>query len=55
MPHYTLSIIIPAYNEDKTIRQILDKICQVKLMDGVKKELIVVDDYSDRFDKSHGR
>ena len=46
MPHYTLSIIIPAYNEDKTIRQILDKICQVKLMDGVKKELIVVDDYS---------
>ncbi|MCC8173743.1 MAG: glycosyltransferase family 2 protein [Odoribacter sp.] len=41
-----LSIIIPAYNEEATICQILDKICAVELPYGIKKEIIIVDDGS---------
>jgi len=41
-----LSILIPAYNEAKTIHLILDKIKQVELIDNIQKELIIVDDYS---------
>ena len=41
-----LSIVIPAYNEDKTISDILDKVCSVNLIDNIKKELIVVNDCS---------
>lgn len=44
--HYTLSIIIPAYNEEKTILDILDKICTVSLIEGTDKEIIVVNDGS---------
>jgi glycosyltransferase involved in cell wall biosynthesis len=42
----TLSVIIPAYNEAKTIRLILDRICSVDLAGGIKKEIIVVNDCS---------
>jgi glycosyltransferase involved in cell wall biosynthesis len=42
----TLSIIIPAYNEEKTIHLILDKIEQVKLIGGLNKEIVIVDDCS---------
>ncbi len=42
----TLSIIIPAYNEERTIHLILDKIAAVKLINGIKKEIIIIDDYS---------
>jgi glycosyltransferase involved in cell wall biosynthesis len=42
----TLSIIIPAYNEEKTITTILDKIASVNLNFNVAKELIVVNDCS---------
>jgi glycosyltransferase involved in cell wall biosynthesis len=42
-----LSVIIPAYNEEKTIQVILEKISHVSLMGGVTKELIVVNDCSD--------
>ncbi|MEW4925260.1 glycosyltransferase family 2 protein [Algibacter sp. 2305UL17-15] len=42
----TLSIIIPAYNEAKTIHLILDKIIKVELLDTISKELIIVNDYS---------
>ena len=42
----TLSIIIPAYNEAKTIHLILDRVNQVSLISGIKKEVIVVDDCS---------
>jgi len=43
----TLSIIIPVYNEQKTVEQILDKIHKVDLTSmGIKKEIIVVDDGS---------
>ena len=41
-----LSIIIPAYNEGNTIHLILNKIKAVKLMDGIQKEIIIVDDCS---------
>jgi glycosyltransferase involved in cell wall biosynthesis len=42
----TLSIIIPAYNEAKTIHFILDRIRAVRLAGDLQKELIVVDDAS---------
>jgi glycosyltransferase involved in cell wall biosynthesis len=41
----TLSIVIPAYNEEKTINGILEKIMHVKL-NGVIKQVIIIDDCS---------
>lgn len=41
-----LSIIIPCYNEERTIHLILDKIRNVQLMNGISKELIIIDDCS---------
>ncbi len=41
-----LSIIIPAYNEAKTITQLLDAVLEVKLINGIKKEIIIVNDAS---------
>ena len=42
----TLSIIIPAYNEERTIHLILDKVREVVLRDGIRKEVIIVNDGS---------
>jgi len=42
----TLSIIIPCYNESATITQILDKVIEVNLIEGVLKEFIIVNDAS---------
>jgi glycosyltransferase involved in cell wall biosynthesis len=41
-----LSIIIPAYNEASTISAILDRVCNVKLINNIGKEIIVVNDCS---------
>ena len=41
-----LSIVIPIYNEEKTIHLILDKILEVNLIGGFEKELILVNDCS---------
>jgi glycosyltransferase involved in cell wall biosynthesis len=41
-----LSIIIPAYNEGRTIHLILDKIKSVTLPNGILKEIIIVNDFS---------
>lgn len=41
-----LSIIIPAYNESKTITRILEKIISVNLPNNIKKEIIIIDDCS---------
>ncbi len=41
-----LSIIIPAYNEEKTIQTILEKVSKVDLIAGVTKEIILVNDCS---------
>ncbi len=42
----TLSIIIPAYNEENTIYAILDKIKSITLIEEINKEIIIVDDCS---------
>lgn len=41
-----LSIIIPVFNEGKTICRILDKVKAVQLPVGINKEVIIVDDFS---------
>jgi len=41
-----LSIIIPAYNEGKTIHLILDKVHAVELVGNIEKEIIIVNDFS---------
>lgn len=42
----TLSIIIPAYNEEATISNILDRVRQVELLGGITKELVIINDCS---------
>jgi glycosyltransferase involved in cell wall biosynthesis len=41
-----LSIVIPCYNEEKTVHLILDKVRHVDLKGGIKKEIIIVNDCS---------
>ena len=41
-----LSIIIPVYNEESTILQILNKIEKVVLINNIEKEYIIVNDFS---------
>ncbi len=41
----TLSIIIPAYNEERTITKILERVLAVNI-DGIDKELVIVNDCS---------
>lgn len=43
---FILSILIPAYNEGKTIHLILNKVKEVKLLNDIKKEIIIVNDCS---------
>lgn len=45
-----LSIVIPVYNEQATILDILNKLLEVELIGGLKKELVLVNDNS--IDKS---
>lgn len=42
----TLSIVIPAYNEARTIHLILDRVLAVQLTGKIKKEIILVNDCS---------
>mgnify|MGYP006281824581 CR=1 FL=1 len=57
----TLSIIIPAYNEEATIEAILSRVIEVELRNSFIKELVVVDDASNdntyqlvkKFQKKH--
>lgn len=41
-----LSIVIPAYNEARTIHRILERVASVQLTNNIEKEVIVVDDCS---------
>ena len=41
-----LSIVIPVYNEARTIHLILDELRQVTLLNNIQKEIILVDDFS---------
>lgn len=43
---HTLSIVIPAYNEERTIHLILNKVLAVQLIHDIKKEIIIVNDCS---------
>ena len=43
---FNLSILIPAYNEGKTIHLILNKVKEVKLLNDIQKEIIIVNDCS---------
>lgn len=40
-----LSVIIPAYNEEKTIKNVINDVLRVPLKN-IKKEIIIVDDFS---------
>jgi len=42
----TLSIVVPAYNEERTIHRILDKIKAVQLVGNLQKEIIITNDCS---------
>lgn len=41
-----LSIVIPVYNEEKTVSRLIQKIAEIVLPHGITKEIIVVDDAS---------
>jgi glycosyltransferase involved in cell wall biosynthesis len=41
-----LSIVIPAYNEAKTIQEVLQKVVEVELHQGFQKEILVINDCS---------
>ncbi|MGI6320156.1 MAG: glycosyltransferase family 2 protein [Bacteroidales bacterium] len=41
-----LSIIIPAYNEERTLISILDKVLEVELINNISKEIVIVNDFS---------
>ncbi|MEZ5103875.1 MAG: glycosyltransferase family 2 protein [Draconibacterium sp.] len=41
-----LSVIIPVYNEEKTIRLILDRVLDVQLKYELKKQVVLVNDFS---------
>jgi len=41
-----LSVIIPVYNEEKTVEELLKKVLEARLQNNIKKEIIVVDDAS---------
>ncbi len=43
---YKLSIIIPCFNEEKTIKTILRKVEEINWPEGVETEIIIVDDFS---------
>jgi glycosyltransferase involved in cell wall biosynthesis len=46
MSRNLLSIIIPAYNEERTIFSILNKVSEIELIGNLGKEIIIVNDYS---------
>lgn len=41
-----LSIIIPAFNEERTIHLILDKVRDASLLNNIEKEVIIINDFS---------
>jgi glycosyltransferase involved in cell wall biosynthesis len=43
---HKLSIVIPCYNEERTVHFILDKVREVRLLNDIQKEFIVVNDCS---------
>jgi glycosyltransferase involved in cell wall biosynthesis len=46
MEFRTLSVLVPAYNEEHTITAILDRIAAVTLLHGIQKEVVIINDAS---------
>ncbi len=42
----TLSVIIPVYNEERTVAELLDRVAALQLVHGFDKEIIIVNDAS---------
>ena len=42
----TLSILIPVFNEARTVRKLLERVASVHFIGGVKTQLVVVNDCS---------
>ena len=42
----SLSVLIPLYNEEEFIRELLERVVAAPLPDGLERELIIVDDAS---------
>src|SRR5947209_8346585 len=47
MASATLSVLIPLYNEEEFIRELLERVAAAPLPAGLDREIIVVDDCSD--------
>jgi len=45
-PAATLSVLIPLYNEEEFVRELLERVAQAPLPEGLTREIIVVDDCS---------
>jgi glycosyltransferase involved in cell wall biosynthesis len=56
-----VSIVIPVYNEEKTLENIIEAVEKAKLPEGLEREIVLVDDYSSdesreilkKFEKKH--
>lgn len=46
MKQATLSIVIPAYNEERTIAEVTRRVWETPLQENVTREIIIVDDGS---------
>jgi glycosyltransferase involved in cell wall biosynthesis len=44
-----ISVILPVYNEEHTVTKVIDLVQSVKLLNGIIKELIIIDDGSTDF------
>ena len=47
-----LSILVPAYNEGPTIADICEKVRQVPLIEGIEKEVVIVNASSDNTEEA---
>jgi glycosyltransferase involved in cell wall biosynthesis len=50
-----ISIIIPVYNEFRTLSQVLDRVRRAALPEGCSKEIIVIDDGTTQMIAVHAR
>ncbi len=41
-----LSVVIPVYNEERTLKRILDKVFEVELLGGIQQEVLLINDCS---------
>ena len=47
-----LSIIIPVFNEERSVKQLLEKVSKVSLIENIQKEIIIINDGSNDNSKS---